>query len=236
MKKSLIITLVIILIPVTAIILYNIRSPIMEGIPTERAEVFDYNGRHYESEGYFAADDDMIFKGRSEIDGSSVYFLEDTDTPNYILIVGSDNSRHYLADGVSIDTSGEITKILIDPGIRATNNRVLTSKEDIEKVRILTAISGEEKKYFIKNYFTQGNSFYYEYNNCPVSVSENLGGYVALTEGEWIYVSPENYRKNRESKGNNSVIVTGVKITDSELIRWLKKSDLAKYIHDNKFE
>ena len=134
---------------------------------------------------------------------------------------------------VSQNMRGTVTKVLIDPGVRAINNRVITWKTAIERVMEITRLTGEESEYTIENIYTQGENFYFAYNDCVVTDANNLGGYVAFIDGDWIYASPENYRamlKTVNRQEGNMGTVYAVKISDEKLIEWLEKSILVSYI------
>ena len=134
---------------------------------------------------------------------------------------------------MSQNMRGTVTKVLIDPGVRAINNRVITWKTAIERVMEITRLTGEESEYTIENIYTQGENFYFAYNDCVVTDANNLGGYVAFIDGDWIYASPENYRamlKTVNRQEGNMGTVYAVKISDEKLIAWLEKSILVSYI------
>lgn len=210
--------------------------PVIDDIPGENAvEGFRYNGINYRNSYFMVADADRIHVGYAKETKGKVYFIGSRTSPDYIAIVGSDNTTHYAAEGCAPDHSGTVTKVLIDPGIRKTNKLVITWKSDIDKLLAITNLQGEEKEYTIENIYTQGNDFYFAYNDCVVVTSDNLGGYIAIVDGDWIYVSPENYRtmlsavNHRES---NAGIAKGVRIEDKKTVEWLEKSVVTSFIEE----
>jgi len=237
MRKQNIIRIVVIAAVVTFVVwkLATIPSVISE-IPGEHAvEGFRYNGKYYGSSYFMVADADRIHVGYAKETRGKVYFIGNRTSPDYIAIVGSDNTTHYAAEGCVPDTSGTVTKVLVDPGIRKTNNLVLTRKPDIDQLLAITNLQGEEKAYTIENIHTQGNTFYFAYNDCPVVDSGNLGGYIVLVDGEWIYVVPENYRAMQyigERRYNNTASVNGVRITNEKTIEWLERSIVTSFIEE----
>lgn len=209
-------------------IIYRVKNPVIEEI-SGNTEAFTYNNRHYYMNDFYVADEDRFFIGKTKKYHDNIYAVGNSDSPDYFVIVGSDNTANFKAENCEIATSGEITKVLIDPGIREVNDRVLSAKEDLEMISKLSSVNGEEQEFIIDNYHTQGNTFYYEYDNCPVTNAENLGGYVALAEDKWIFVSPANYEK-MEQLENNTVKVQGRVIENQEILEWLQGSVLVKYI------
>jgi len=236
-KKQNIIRIVVIVAIVT-LGLWKLATipPVINEIPGEHAvEGFRYNGKYYGSSYFMVADADRIHVGYAKETRGKVYFIGSRTSPDYIAIVGSDNTTHYAAEGCTPDTAGTVTKVLVDPGIRATNNRVITRRQDIDRLLEIIRLQGEEKEYSIENIYTQGNMFYFAYNDCVVVTSDNLGGYIAIVDGDWIYVSPENYRtmlsavNHRES---NAGIAKGVRIEDKKTVEWLEKSVVTSFIEE----
>lgn len=123
MKKQKIIRIAVIAAIVGFAVWKLITVPkIMDGIPGENAvEGFRYNGIDYRNSYFMVADADRIHVGYAEETRGKVYFIGSRTSPDYIAIVGSDNTTHYAAEGCVPDTSGTVTKVLIDPGIRKTN-------------------------------------------------------------------------------------------------------------------
>ena len=237
MNKHNIIRIAVIVSIVVLVIGKIITMPkILDGIPGENAvEGFRYNGINYRNSRFMVADADRVHVGYAKETKGKVFFIGSRTSPDYIAIVGSDNTTHYAAEGCVPDTSGTVTKVLIDPGIRKTNKLVITWKPDIDKLLAITNLQGEEKEYIIENIYTQGNDFYFAYNGCPVVDSGNLGGYIALVDGEWIYATPENYRAIQyigERRYNNTASVSGVRITDEKTIEWLEKSIVTSFIEE----
>lgn len=210
--------------------------PVIDNIPGENAvEGFRYNGTFYRPSYFMVADADRIHVGYAKETRGKVYFIGSRTSPDYIAIVGSDNTTHYAAEGCVPDTSGTVTKVLVDPGIRAANNRAITRKQDIDKLLGITSLQGEEKEYTIENIYTQGDTFYFAYNDCVVVAADNLGGYIALVDGDWIYTSPENYRamlNTMNQRESNAGTVKGVRIEDEKMIEWLEKSVVTSFIEE----
>lgn len=209
-------------------IIYKINNPIIYGIDDEDSLSFDYKGKEYCKSVYFVAEENLIYMGLSEIGHSDVYFIGNNESPDYIFISGDDDYGYFKANDCTIDVSGNITKILVDPACGVISNHSLSSKEEIDMIHDLTNIQGEEKEYFIENYYTQGNPFYYEYNNCPVASNNSLGGYVALVGDELVYISPKNLENAYHSSSNNSITAKGVAIKDKTLLDKILNSKLVK--------
>lgn len=218
----------------TAVILFIIMGCIclsscseqIELLGNENSESISYNGISYDREYFYCADDDRKLIGHIE-NGANVYSIGTADPPQFILVVGSDNSGCFIADGSFVPTTGTITKVLIDPGIRSSNSRYLSKDNELSVLAEITEVTGEPQEFLIDNYYTDGNAFYYVYNNSDVSCEENYGGYIAYTNGKWIYSAPG---ETIEWKENNTVLVTGIVIENDELIKKIRKTDIVKYI------
>ena len=195
----------------------------------ENTELISYNGISYDGEYFYCADDDRKLIGHIE-NGARVYSIGRADPPQFILIVGRDNSGCFIAEGSFVPTTGTITKVLIDPGIRSNNSRYLSEDNELSVLSKITEITGEPQEFLIDNYYTDGNAFYYVYNDSDVSCKENYGGYIAYTNGKWIYSAPG---ENIEWKENNTALVTGIVIENDELIKKACKTDLLKNISKN---
>ncbi|MBQ8961790.1 MAG: hypothetical protein IJ071_11355 [Ruminococcus sp.] len=187
-----------------------------------------YDGVTFYSQTFYCADSDRERLGKAE-SGADVLSVGGFDPPRYLLVEGSDNSGCFIADGESVPTSGQVTKALIDPGVRADNSKELSKKEELDMLEELSGLTGEPRTFTIDNYFTDGNSFYYVYDDSGVSCEENWGGYVAYAQGEWIYISPDPDRTYDWGEGN-SVTVTAIAIKDQDLIQRMCSTDLTKYI------
>lgn len=231
-KKIIIPITITLCIILSFIILYNLKHPIVYGIKDKYSKSFNYNNIHYSSSVYFVAEDDLKYMGTTEEKISDVYFIGNSESPDYIFVSGDDNFTCYKADYASIETSGNITKVLIDPTYGSILNPSLSSKEEIDMIYNLVNIQGEEKEYFIENYYTQGNSFYYAYNNCPVASNNSFGGYIASIGNEWIYVNPENFKNSNYSDNQNehSLTVKGIAIKDKSLLDKILKSKLIESV------
>ena len=193
----------------------------------ENTDNICYNGIEYNSEIFYCADDDRKMIGRIE-SGATVYTVGSDKLAQYILIEGSDNSGTFIAEGSSVPTSGELTKILIDPGIRSDNSKSLSSTDEIAVINEITSLSGELQTFSVDNFFTYGNSFYYVYNNSNVSCEENYGGYIAFTDGKWIYAPAKN--KPVWTGEVNSVTIEAIIIDDEDIIEKMCSTDMVKYI------
>lgn len=207
-------------------------KPEIKEISNYKADGFTYKNRTYSYTAFYAADEDAELIGYTSDYHDPIYSFGNTDSPNVILVIGSDNSLPVVADDYTIPTSGTITKVLVDPGLRAKNDKALSDKSDIDMVISLTQTAGEETELYLDNYHTCGNEFYYEYNNSAAATKETLGGYVARSDGKWYYVSPSNLEKVVEAENGsaNAVKIRGVEITDEKMSDWLSGSELTEYI------
>ena len=208
---------------------YYRRSANIEG--NENGEFIRYDGVEYSSDHFFCADDDRKYIGVAN-NGAAVYTIGPYEPPKFILIEGSDNSRCFSAKDAKVPTSGKVTKVLVDPGIRANNEYYLSSEEELAVVSKLSDITGEVQEFEVYNYYTDGNDFYYVYDDSNLSCSKNYGGYIAFIDGKWIYSSPKEDETFKRIK-DNTYKFSGVVIDDEELISALKKTDLVKHIEKN---
>lgn len=220
--------IVIVVLIVSAIVLHKVKNPVVSGIPQEGCETFSYNGRKYVSDDIYIADEDKRYMGVTKEKRSSVYFIGNEKNPDVIEVCGSDNTMIYKASDYNIKVSGQITKVLIDPGIRDINNRTLQEQSDLDMINRLMSVKGDENVYEIHNFYTDGNVFYLEFDGCPVTNADNIGGYIAKTEKSWIYVNPENMMKIVSAGNANEVRIYGIKVTDGELMQWLESSEISK--------
>lgn len=204
---------------------FHVRKIELNG--NEDTDIVFYNGTEYLSGLFYCADDDRRIIGRID-HGARVYTVGSDTSPQYLLIVGRDNSDTFIAEGASVPTSGKITKILIDPGIRSDNSQYLSSADEIAVIDEITNLSGEFQTFRVDNYYTNGNAFYYVYNNSNVSCNENYGGYIAFTEGKWIYAPPEN--RPVWTGECNGVTIEALVIDDEEIIEKMCRTDMVKYI------
>ena len=85
----------------------------------------------------------------------------------------------------------------------------------------LVSYQGDESRYSIANIFTEGTEIYFAYDDCPVTTYDNLVGYIAYVDDNWIIVSPEEYKSSIDEKISNETNLVGRKITDYKLIEWL---------------
>lgn len=192
----------------------------------ENSDFIKYNGILYNGVAFYAADDDLRLIGHIK-NGADVYAVGNDKPPQFIIIHGSDNSGCFVADGAYIPTSGRITKALIDPVTRGTNSQYLSTDDELAMLEKITNLTGEPQEFLVDNCGTDGNAFYYIYNDSNVACLDNYGGYIAYTDGKWIYSAPG---ESIERKEHNTVLITGIVIEDEELINEIRESSLGKYI------
>lgn len=209
---------------------WQISHPIINEL-TYTESSLKYNNIEAEYCAFFTDFNDAVYIGRAEDRITDIYITSDGSMPNLFTLVGNDNTECYKRTDYEIPTSGEITKIFIDPAVRSSNENIIYNSHDISMVKQLTALDCEESLYHIDNYYVNGNLFYFAYNDCPVSIIDNLGGYIAYINGKWIYVNPENIRNGSYyNYPSNSVDLLGIEITDSDIIEWLESSSVSEYI------
>lgn len=209
--------------------LYHTRSAHING--DENCEFIRYNGAEYRYACFYCADDDRKYIGRAN-NGAAVYTVGPYEPPKFILVEGIDNSGCFSAQDAKVPTSGKVTKVLVDPGVRGDNSKYLSSEAELAVISKLSKVTGEAHEFEVHNYYTDGNAFYYVYDDSNVSCSENYGGYIALIDGKWIYSSPQERKKFKRIK-DNTYKISGVVIEDEELISAFKKTDLVKYIENS---
>lgn len=198
---------------------------VVEG--NEGSHTVSYNRKTYIADAFYCADADRHFLGKAD-SGADVYSIGSYEPPEYILIEGYDNSDCFIAEGSKVPTSGVVTKALIDPSIRGNNSKYLSTADELSMLEELSKTTGELQKFLVDNYYTDGNAFYYVYDNSDVSCSDNFGGYIAYTDGKWIFASPKT--AEFEWGENNAMTVTAVVIEDKKLIDKMCGTDLTKYI------
>lgn len=221
MKKSAVIFLMII-----CCICLTSCSKLLNISGNENSDYIKYNGILYNGAGFYAADDDLRLIGHIK-NGADVYAVGNDKLPQFIIIHGSDNSGCFAAEGAYIPTSGRITKALIDPAIRGINSQYLSTDDELAMLEKITNLTGEPQEFLVDNYYTDGNAFYYIYNDSNVTCLDNYGGYIAYTDGKWIYSAPG---ESIERKEHNTVLITGIVIEDEELINEIRESSLGEYI------
>lgn len=192
----------------------------------ENSEIIEYNGITYNWEIFYAADDDLKLLGHIK-DGADVYTVVNDEPQQFIVICGRDNSGCFVAEGAYIPTSGRITKALIDPKIRGSNTRYLSTADELAMLEKITNLTGEPQEFLVDNYYTDGNAFYYIYNDTNVTCYDNYGGYIAYTDGKWIYSAPG---ESKEWQEHNTVLISGIVIEDEDLINEICESSLGEYI------
>lgn len=231
MKKAIVFFCMVIgALMVCAVFIYKVKNPIVSGISCEGLEYFYYNGRRYKINGVYIADDDKKYMGVTKERRSQVYFVGDEKNPDIVMVCGSDNTNIYKADDYDIKVSGRITKVLIDPGVRNPSDKILQKQDDIDMLKKLMSVKGDEAAYEINNFYTEGNVFYLEFDGCLAAGGDNKGGYIAKVENHWIYVSPENLDDMKRLDDVNGVSVSGIEVTDDEIIRWIENSEISKGI------
>ncbi len=192
----------------------------------ENSDYVKCDGILYNGAGFYVVDDLRLI-GHIK-DGADVYAVGNDKPPQFIIIHGSDNSGCFAAEGAYIPTSGRITKALIDPEIRGSNTRYLSTADELAMLEKITNLTGEPQEFLVDNYYTDGNAFYYVYNDSNVTCSDNYGGYIAYTDGKWIYSAPG---ESIERKEHNAVLITGIVIEDEELINEMCGSVLTNYFN-----
>lgn len=205
---------------------YHTRSAHIKG--DENSEAIWYNGVEYSYDNFYCADDDRKYIGTAN-NGAAVYTIGPYEQPKFFLVEGSDNSRCFSAQDAKVPTSGKVTKVLVDPGLRGDNSKYLSSEYDLSVVSELSNITGKVQEFEVYNYYTNGNGFYYVYDDSNISCSKNYGGYIAFIDGKWIYSSPKESKTFKSIK-DKTYKFSGIVIEDEELISALKKTDLVKYI------
>lgn len=192
----------------------------------ENSDYVKYDGILYNGAGFYVVDDLRLI-GHIK-DGADVYAVGNDKPPQFIIICGSDNSGCFAAEGAYIPTSGRITKALIEPATIGTDPRYLSTNDELAMLAKITNLTGEPQEFLVDNYYTEGNEFYYVYNDSNVTCSDNYGGYIAYTDGKWIYSAPG---ESIERKEHNTVLITGIVIEDEELINEMCGSVLTNYFN-----
>jgi len=170
---------------------------------------------------FFSDFTEAEYLGRTEDKEFKVYAYGKDSNYNLFTLVGSDNTDCYKTESFVIPKSGDVTKVFIDPAVRASDNKVTKNKTDIEMFKKLVSYQGDESRYSIANIFTEGTEIYFAYDDCPVTTYDNLVGYIAYVDDNWIIVSPEEYKSSIDEKISNETNLVGRKITDYKLIEWL---------------
>lgn len=223
LRKKIIISVSVILIIISSIVIYNIKNPVIKGLYGGRGAI-NYNGESAESCVFFTDFNEAEHLGYTEDKNFQVYAYKDDSNYKLFTLVGSDNTDCYKTESYVIPTSGEVTKVFIDPAVRSSNNEIITRQEDIEIFKRLVSYKMDEGTYHINNIYTEGTELYFAYDNCPVATYDNLVGYIAYIDNNWIIVSEEHYRNCNKREYSNEVDLLGSKIIDSELIEWLNKN------------
>ena len=206
--------------------LFSSCTPVIDVNGNENSEVISYNGNEYRYEAFYFDDDELKLIGY--IDNMFGAYVYSVGSDDYIKIVGNDNSGFFIKNGSKVPVSGTVTKVLIDPSYRGSESKRLVSDDELAMINELVNLSGDTQTFYVDNYYTDGNSFYYVYNNSNVTCEDNYGGYIAFTDGTWIYAAPEN--KPVRTGEVNAVTINAIIIDDEKLIEKICKTDLIKYI------
>ncbi|MDK0570853.1 hypothetical protein P6O23_07755 [Clostridium perfringens] len=224
-NKIIIIPTLAILIIIFCITIYNIKNPVIKGL-YGNMEIIKYNGKTAEMHSFFSDSTEAEYLGRTEDKNFEVYAYKNGSNYNLFTLFGSDNTNTYKVPNFSIPKDGEVTKVFFDPNTREINNKVIKNQSDIEMFKKLVSYKNSEDVYHINNIYTEGTEIYFAYDNCPVATSDNLVGYIAYIDHNWILVSPENYYgSSNNTLYSNEADLIGSKITDSKLIKWLNDNE-----------
>jgi len=223
-KKIIVIGSVIVTI-IGCISIYNIKNPVIKDLHGYR-EVINYNGKRAEMDSFFSDFTEAKYLGRTEDKDFKVYAYGNDSNYNLFTLVGSDNTDCYKTTNFVIPTSGEVTKVFIDPYMGSSKNKITKNYKDIEMFKKLISYQENESMYHINNIYTEGTTIYFAYNNCPVTTNDNLVGYIAYVDDTWIIVSPEHYMSSTKMESSNEVDLIGRKITDLKLIEWLNANGI----------
>ena len=224
-KKIIVIGSVIVTI-IGCIAIYNIKNPVIKDLHGAR-ESITYNGKQVSMDCFYSDFTEAKYLGRTEDKNFKVYAYGNDSNYNLFTLVGSDNTDCYKTTNFIIPTSGDVTKVFMDPATRASencNNKVTKNHTDIEMFKKLISYQGNESMYHIDNIYTEGTTIYFAYNNCPVTTNDNLVGYIAYVDDTWIIVSPEHYISSTKMESSNEADLIGSKIADLKLIEWLKEN------------
>lgn len=189
----------------------SLFQPVLPGV-TVYAQAFEYDGRRYLDEAFYRRWDKREQIGKSE-DGDPVYIFD--GSTDFLEVVGSDNSATYIAEGCSIPNSGQVTGILVDPGLRGGRNIYLDSEKDLALLEELAALKEVPESYTID--VNQGNPLFILYNNCNMSCSENFSGFLTALEGRWLYVPSQFHEDLLGLEDFSAAEVHGILITDPGL-------------------
>lgn len=220
LSKKIIASVSFIVIIIGGIVIYNIKNPTIKGLQGGRG-IIKYNGKLAMMDSFFSDFTEAEYLGRTEDKEFKVYSYGKDSNYNLFTLVGSDNTDCYKTESFVIPKSGDVTKVFIDPAVRASDNKVTKNKIDIEMFKKLVSYQGDESRYSIANIFTEGTEIYFAYDDCPVTIYDNLVVYIAYVDDNWIIVSPEEYKSSIDEKISNETNLVGRKITDYKLIEWL---------------
>ena len=224
LSKKIIASVSFIVIIIGGIVIYNIKNPVIKGLYGNR-EIIKYNGQTAKIDSFFSDSTEAEYLGRTEDKDFEVYAYKNGSNYNLFTLFGSDNTNTYKTPNFSIPKDGEVTKVFLDPNTREINNKVIKNQSDIEMFKKLVSYKNSEDVYHINNIYTEGTEIYFAYDNCPVATSDNLVGYIAYIDHNWILVSPENYGNSNNTLYSNEADLIGSKITDSKLIKWLNDNE-----------
>ncbi|MBS6023480.1 hypothetical protein GOD97_15065 [Paeniclostridium sordellii] len=220
-KKIIVISQIVVII-IGCIVIYNIKNPIVKDL-NGGTECINYKGKRAELESFFPDITEAEYLGRTKDNKFKVYTYKNDPNCNLLTLFGSDNTNSYKTKNFLIPTSGNVTKVFINPNARTLDNKIIKNHADIEMFKKLISYKGNERMYHVNNIYTDGTEIYFAYNNCPVTTYNNLVGYIAYINDSWIIVSPKHYLNSTkvEIKNNVDFDLIGRKISDLELIKWL---------------
>ena len=219
-SKKIIVIVAAIVILIGSITIYNIKNPVVKDLYGGRG-VIRYNGQEAIMTDFYSDITEAEYLGRTEDKNFRVYAYRNGSNYNLFTLVGSDNTDSYTMEGFAIPLSGDVTKVFMDPSSNSSNNKTTKNKTDIEMFKKLVSYQGSESIYHINNISLEGTEIFFAYNNCPVTTHDNLVGYIAYIDDNWIIVSQEHYRSSIKKENTNEADLIGRKITDSNLIKWL---------------
>lgn len=211
---------VLIMIALIHIVIWELNHPVIENLHCY-AEGMHYNDVDAVSDDFYTDYNETEYIGRTDDKEYNVYITGEKISPDLFIFIGSDNTYCFRNSEYEIPTSGKITKVFIDPEVRGDNRNIITDSNDINMINSLLSVKGKEKVFHIDNYYTNGYCFYFAYDNCPATIKENLGGYIAYTDDKWIFVSPENLHNKITNLSNNSVDLQGIEITDKDILKMI---------------
>ena len=199
-------------------------QPVLPGVSVY-VEAFEYDGRRYLFEPFYRRRDKREQIGKTE-DGDPVYIFD--GSTDFLEVQGSDNSATFIAEGCSIPVSGQVTGILVDPGLRGGRNIYLDAEKDLALLEELTALVGEPEPRTID--VNRGNDLFILYDDCNMSCPENFSGFLTAVEGGWLYVPSQFHEDLLWLEDFSAAKVHGILITDPGLNKRLTASSFTEGI------